>query len=102
VAIISARRLGADGDRSAIPALREVIDQPPDPYVAGEALHSLLALSTVDGEAQLLERLAADGPFMLRRQAEQALAEVPHVGSSTGEAESGDIDGIDVAGDPEP
>ncbi|MFC4242907.1 HEAT repeat domain-containing protein [Gryllotalpicola reticulitermitis] len=99
VAIISARRLGAEGNAEAVSALREAIDRPPDPYVAGEALHSLLALSTVDNEKQLLERLAAGGPFMLRRQAERALAAAPASSpvADDGEAREAGISG--VAGD---
>lgn len=87
VAIISARRLGTEGDRDAVPALRAVIDQPPDPYVAGEALHSLLAISTIEEERQLLQQLAASGPFMLRRQAEQALAAAPLPSATTVDGE---------------
>lgn len=74
VAIISTRRLGQEGDRAAIPTLRELIDTPPDPYVAAEALRALLALSSVRAELVLLTRLAADGPVMLRHEARLALA----------------------------
>lgn len=75
VAMLSTRRLGQLGDRSAIPALRKCVVRTPDPYLAAEALRSLLVLSTPAAEKELLDRLARDGAVMLRNQARGALAE---------------------------
>lgn len=74
VAIICTRRLGAHGDTAALPHLRAVIKEPPDPYVGAEALTSLLALSNVDAERQLLLELADNGPVLQKRLAQEALA----------------------------
>lgn len=76
VAIMSTRRLAQLGDRSVVPTLREWVVQSSDPYLAAEALRSLLVLSTPAAEKELLDRLAADGPVLVRDQARQALAEV--------------------------
>lgn len=73
VAIISTRRVARLGDQSAIPALRKCIEEGPDPYVAVEALRSLLALSSATAEEPLLRRLARAGPILLRSEALQAL-----------------------------
>lgn len=75
VAMLSTRRLAGLGDRSAIPALRNCVVRAPDPYLAAEALRSLLVLSTPAAEKELLDRLARDGPVLLRDQARDALAE---------------------------
>lgn len=73
VALMSTRRLAAIGDPSTIPALRASVADPPDPFVAAEALRSLLMLSSVHDEQELLRSLAEDGPTQLKRVAREAL-----------------------------
>lgn len=73
VAILATRRIGTEGDVRAVPALRALIDEPPDPYVAAEALRSLVALSGIDAQRQLLQQLADDGPILLRTAARKFL-----------------------------
>lgn len=73
VAIICTRRLGQHGDTAAVPFLRGLIKDPPDPYVGAEALTSLLALSSVDAERQLLLELADHGPVLQKHLAQRAL-----------------------------
>lgn len=51
VAIICTRRLGTHGDAAAVPVLRALVDNPPDPYVGAEALTSLPALGLPDDPA---------------------------------------------------
>lgn len=75
VAVLSTRRLARLSEKSAIPALRKCITQTHDPYLAAEALRSLVVLSTPAAERELLEGLATDGPVLLREQARKALAE---------------------------
>ena len=73
VAIICTRRLGTHADTAAVPLLRALIMDPPDPYVGAEALTSLLALSSVDAERQLLQELADHGPVLQKHLAQRAL-----------------------------
>ena len=73
VAILATRRLSVEGDETSLPFIRAVIANPPDPYVAAEALRSLLALSDIDTERGLVERLAETGPLLLRHIASAAL-----------------------------
>jgi HEAT repeat protein len=74
VAIMAVRRLGVLGDPAAAGPVRDLIDDPPDPYVAAQALRSLVALSTIAALEPLLERLASDGPVLVRAAAREALA----------------------------
>lgn len=65
-AVLAAQIRGRRGARSALPALRRAVDESRDPYVAGAALRSAIAIA---GEAELapwLEQLAAHPAFMIR------------------------------------
>ena len=73
IGVIAARRLGQLGQVSELPFLRELIRRPPDPYVGAEALRSVLRLSSVDGERDLLVELAREGAAPVRRVAREAL-----------------------------
>lgn len=76
VAILSTRRLADHPGPATAAALRNAISSPPDPYVAAEALKSLLVVSSVDAERPLLQQLAGEGPAMLRSAAQHALGKV--------------------------
>lgn len=69
VGIMAAKRLGTQGDPAAIPALRGLVEDALDPYVAAEALRSLLILSSDTAEKALLQRLQSSGPVLLRKVA---------------------------------
>ena len=73
VAIISTRRLAEHCGPAVVAALRDAIAAPPDPYVAADALQSLLAVSSVEVERSLLQQLAQEGSVMLRSAAVSAL-----------------------------
>lgn len=73
VAMIAVRRLAALGDAGAVPSLRRLVLDPPDPYVGAEALRSLLTLSSAGTERDLLVQLARHGPVLTRRIAVEAL-----------------------------
>ena len=74
VAVMAARRLGGLCDGQAAAGLRALLDVPPDPYVAAEALRSLLKCGQIDALGDLLRRWAANGPILLRAEARDALA----------------------------
>ncbi|WP_188897573.1 HEAT repeat domain-containing protein [Microlunatus endophyticus] len=73
VALMSVRRLPMVGDSSAIPALRAAVIDPPDPYVAAAALKSLLSLSSVAEEEELLRSSVSTGPPLVASIAREAL-----------------------------
>lgn len=73
VAIIATRRLADHPGAAVEQALHEAVQDPPDPYVAVEALRSLLSLSFTERERSLLQELARSGPVMLRALAKEAL-----------------------------
>ena len=77
IAIICTRRLGSHADTAAVPQLRALVNDPPDPYVGAEALTSLLALSNIDAERQLLQGLADHGPLFQKHLARRALNRSP-------------------------
>lgn len=74
VAVMAVRRLGIQGDAATAEALRELLEDPPDPYIAAEALRSLVQLLGADELGELLRRLADNGPVPVRAQARRALA----------------------------
>jgi hypothetical protein len=57
----------------AVPALRCVVRDPPDAYVAARALQSLIAIAGVDAERELLEEVAAGDSFIPATVAQRAL-----------------------------
>lgn len=73
VAIIAAKRIGVIGDSYCLPKLRELISSPPDPFVALEALRSLISLSDATAEQPLLDELVASDSFMIRDLARSIL-----------------------------
>ncbi len=73
-AIVAARVLGQRHARGAVPALRAVISDGRDPYLAAEALRSLIAIEGSDRIHELLEGLAACDSFMVAAVAQRALA----------------------------
>jgi hypothetical protein len=74
VAIMATRRLAAVRATDAIPSLRSLITDPPDPYVAAEALRTLIELSGTEAEHAFLVRLAESGPALLRSLARSFLS----------------------------
>ena len=74
-AMIAARALGRRRARSAVHALRRVVDDPPDPYVGAKALESLVAIRGIEEERELVERVAAEGPVILAAAARRALTD---------------------------
>lgn len=73
-AVMAARTLGWRRVRSALPALRRVVDQDRDPYLAVAALRSAVEIAGPDELREWLEQLAQCDSFMLREAARRALA----------------------------
>lgn len=73
-AVMAAQTLGVRGVRSALPALRRVVDEDRDPYLAVAALRSAIAIAGRDELRGWLEQLAQSESFMLREEAQRALA----------------------------
>ena len=72
-AITAAQVLGVRRPAAAAGPLRSAVERQRDPYLAAEALRSLVAIEGVDATRPLLRRLAADGPLLLRRVARSQL-----------------------------
>lgn len=72
-AALAARLLGRIGDLSVAPVLERVVEESNDPYLAAEALRSLLRLLGVRGCGSKLEAWARHGPLLVRRVAQGAL-----------------------------
>ncbi len=73
-AINAARILGQRRAGAAAPALRAVVADGRDPYLAAEALRSLIAIEGRDQIRELLQELAASDSFMVATVAKRALA----------------------------
>lgn len=73
-AIMAARTLGVHRAPEAAPRLREVALGGPDPFLAAEALRSLVAIEGVDRLRLLLTELAEHGPLLTAKVAGEALA----------------------------
>ncbi len=73
-AIMAARILGQRRARMAVPALRAVVADGRDPYLAAEALRSLVAIEGSGQIRELLEELAVSDSFMVAAVAKRALA----------------------------
>ena len=79
-AITAARILGSVRARDASPALREAVIANRDPFLAAEALRSLIAIDGVQRWRAWLEQLAAQTtPFMLSAVARRALEASPQL-----------------------
>jgi hypothetical protein len=72
-AITAARILGDRGATSAAGALKEVVRDPPDPYLAVQALRSLIRIEGVGEIRDLLEEVADADSFLPARVAADAL-----------------------------
>jgi len=72
-AVTAARILGSLRSRDASPALRAAVVADRDPFLAVEALRSLIAIDGVERLGPWLEELAAQAPFMVRAVAQRAL-----------------------------
>jgi HEAT repeats len=73
-AVMAAQTLGARQVRSALPALRQAVDEDRDPYLAVAALRSAIAIAGPDELRDWLEQLARSDSFMVREEAQRALS----------------------------
>ena len=73
-AVLAAQTLGVRQVRSALPALRRAVDEDRDPYLAVAALRSAIAIAGRDELHGWLEQLAHGESFMVREEAQRALA----------------------------
>jgi hypothetical protein len=73
-AVLAAQTLGTRGVESAVPALRRVVDEDRDPYLALAALRSAIAIAGREELRGWLEQLARRASFMVREEAQRALA----------------------------
>jgi HEAT repeats len=73
-ALLAAKTLGSRRVRSALPALRAVVEEDRDPFLAVAALQAAVAIAGRDELREWLAQLAHCESFMLRAVAEQALA----------------------------
>lgn len=73
-AMVAARTLGARGTKGAVPALRQAVLDPPDPYVAAKALQSLVQIEGIEAERSMLEDLVGGDSFIVALAARNALA----------------------------
>jgi hypothetical protein len=71
---MAAQTLGRRGVQWAVPALCRVVDEDRDPYLAVAALRSAIAIAGRDELRGWLEQLAQSESFMLREEAQRALA----------------------------
>lgn len=71
--MIAAEILGKVGDRRARAPLSQLVADSPDPYLAAQALRSLIAIDGVARHRSLLERLRREGAVQLRAVAARAL-----------------------------
>jgi hypothetical protein len=78
-ALIAARTLGEHRVTSAEPALRSVIATGSDPFLAAEALRSLIKIEGAEPIRGLLQELSGSESFMVAEVARRALARLPPV-----------------------
>jgi HEAT repeat protein len=72
--MVAARVLGTRGEQRAVPALQRLVAQKEDPFLAAEALQSLVRIVGVQALEGELRRLAEAGDAPLRRVARRVLA----------------------------
>lgn len=72
-AVLAAQTLGARRVYAALPALRRVVDEDRDPYLAVAALRSAIAIAGRDELRDWLEQLTRSQSFMVRDAAQRAL-----------------------------
>jgi hypothetical protein len=75
-AIVAAGVLGVRRARSAMPALRRVVDDGTDPFLAAAALQSAIAIADPGELDDWLQALADGDAFMVRRIARAAVHRV--------------------------
>ena len=76
-ATLAARLLGIRGARCALPALRALVDESRDPFLAAMALRSAIAIAGADELEEWLRTLEHRRSFLLREIALDALRERP-------------------------
>lgn len=72
-AMLAAQTLGKRGSAGAVPALRSVVDEGFDPFLAAQALSSAVQIAGVDELAGWLTDLTQCDSFMVREAADRAL-----------------------------
>jgi hypothetical protein len=75
VAMTAAQVLGARGEIRAVEKLKEVARDSTDPYLAGQAVRSLVAILGRDAISDFLSEIAASGRLIPSRAASDALAD---------------------------
>ena len=73
-AVMAAQTLGARRIRSALPALRRVVEEHRDPYLAVTALRSAIQIAGSEELGDWLLYLAHSDSFMVRELAQHALS----------------------------
>ncbi len=72
-AIMAAHTLGVRGSTQAAPHLRQVVEEEADPFLATEALRSLIAIEGVDPLRPFLESVAEHAGMLPAKVATEAL-----------------------------
>ena len=72
--LLAAKTLGVRRASAALPALRRVVDDGADPFLAVEALRSAIAIAGCDDLRGWLQQLPESDSFMVSAVARQALA----------------------------
>lgn len=72
-AVVAAQTLGVRRVRAALPALRKVVDEDRDPYLAVAALRGAIAIAGSEELRDWLENLTHRESFMVREVAQRAL-----------------------------
>jgi len=76
-AMMAASLLGKRGVRQARPALELLVERGGDPFLAAQALRSLIELEGAEAISDLLAAQAQSGPFLAARVATEALERLP-------------------------
>lgn len=71
--MLAAELLGRRRENRAVTPLLALALDPSDPFLAAEAVRSVVAITGVDAVRTTLERLAREGPVPARREAARAL-----------------------------
>lgn len=71
--MLAAELLGRRRENRAVTPLLALALDPSDPFLAAEAVRSVVAITGVDAVRTTLERLAREGPVPARREAAKAL-----------------------------
>lgn len=81
-AVLAARILGEHRSAGAVPALKAVVEQSSDPFVAAEALRSLIRIEELDRLHEFLEEAATSRSMLVASIAHKALDATPRDGHS--------------------